>query len=36
MIEQESKSAYNERVLQTEHGTLTPVVFSAYGSMGRE
>ena len=33
--EQEKKSAYNEKVLQIEHGTFTPF-FSIYGSMGRE
>ena len=36
MNEQEKKRAYNERVLQIEHGTFTPLVFSIYGSMGRE
>ena len=34
MNEQEKKSAYNERVLHNE--TSTPLVFSIYGSMGRE
>ena len=27
---------YNEKVLQVDHGTFTPLVFSTYGSMGRE
>jgi len=34
--EKEKKRCYNERVLQVEHGTFTPLVFSIYGSMGRE
>ena len=34
--EQEKKRAYNVRVLQTEHGTFTPLVFSIYGSIGTE
>ena len=34
--EQEKKRAYNERVLQIEHGTITPLVFPTYGSIGRE
>ena len=36
MNEQEKKRAYNERVLQIEHGTFTPLVFSIYGTMRRE
>ena len=36
MNEEEKKRAYNERVLQIEHGTFTPLIFSIYGSMGRE
>ena len=36
MNKQEKKRAYNKRVLQVEHGTFTPLVFSIYGSMGRE
>ena len=36
MNEQEKKRAYNERVLQIEHGTFAHLVFSIYGSMGRE
>ena len=36
MNKQEKKRAYNERVLQIEHGTFTPLFFSIYGTMGRE
>ena len=36
MNEQEKKRAYNERILQIDHGTFTPLVFSINGSMGRE
>ena len=32
----EKKRAYNERVLEIEHGSFTPLVFSATGGMGRE
>ena len=28
--------SYNERVLQVDHDTFTPLVFSIYGSMGGE
>ena len=34
--ENEKKKTYNERVLQVDHGTFTPLVFSIYGSMGRK
>ena len=34
--ENEKKRAYSERVLQVDHGTFTPLVFSIYRSMGRE
>ena len=34
--EKEKKHNYNNRILQIEHGTFTPLVFSIYGSMGRE
>ena len=34
--EREKKQNYNNRILQIEHGTFTPLVFSIYGSMGRE
>ena len=33
---QEKKQAYNERILQIDHGTFTPLVFSIDCSMGRE
>ena len=33
---QEKKREYNERVLQIEHGTFTPLVYSTYKSTGRE
>ena len=33
---QEKKRAYNERVLQIEHGTFIPLLFLIYGRMGRE
>ena len=36
MHEQEKKRAYNERILQIDHGTFTPLVFSVNGSMVRE
>ena len=36
MNEQEKKRAYNERILQIDHGTFTPLVFSINGSMGRK
>ena len=34
--EKEKKLSYNNRTLQIEHGTFTPLVFSIYGSMGRD
>ena len=34
--EKEKKKQYNERVLQVEHGSFTPLVMSATGGMGRE
>ena len=36
MKNHEKKRSHNELVLQVNHGTLTPLVFSLYGSMGRE
>ena len=36
MNEQEKKRTHNERVLQLEHDLFTSLVFSVYGSMGRE
>ena len=34
--EKEKKCLYNERILQVEHGTFTPLVMSTTGGMGRE
>ena len=34
--EASKKNQYNERVIQIEHGTFTPIVTSAYGGYGRE
>ena len=34
--EREKKKAYNRRVLEIEHGSFTPLVFSATGGVGRE
>ena len=34
--EEEKKKSYNERVLQIENATFTPLVFSANGGMGKE
>ncbi|XP_057296729.1 uncharacterized protein LOC130625645 [Hydractinia symbiolongicarpus] len=34
--EQEKKRLYNERVLQVENGSFTPLVFSTHGGLGRE
>ena len=34
--ENEKKRGYNERVLQVENGTFTPLVFSIHGGMGQE
>ena len=34
--ENEKKRAYNERVIQVEKGSFTPVVFSTVGGMGPE
>ena len=34
--EKEKKRNYSERILQIDHGTFTPLVFSLYGGMGRE
>ena len=34
--EKEKKRGYNERVLQVENGTFTPLVFSVHGGMGQE
>ena len=34
--EREKKRAYNERIIQVEKGTFTPIVFSTFGGMGQE
>jgi len=34
--ENEKKRHYNNRVMEIEHGSLTPLVFSATGGYGRE
>ena len=34
--EQEKKRNYNRRVMEIEHGTFTPLVFSVSGGMGKE
>ena len=34
--EQQKKTKYNQRVIQVEHGSFTPIVMSAYGGYGRE
>ena len=34
--EKEKKIRYNNRILEVEHGSFTPLVFSATGGMGRE
>ena len=34
--EQEKRRAYNQRVLQVEHGSFTPLVFSLFGGMSPE
>jgi len=34
--ESERKREYGERINVVEHGSFTPLVFSAYGRMGRE
>ena len=34
--EAEKKRSYNERVIQVEKGTFTPMVFSTFGGMGKE
>ena len=36
MNEQEKKRAYNEIILQIDHGIFTPLVFSINGSMERK
>ena len=34
--ELEKKRQYNQRVIEIEHGTFTPLVFTTYGAMGHE
>ena len=34
--EKEKKRNYNQRILEVEHGSFTPIVFTAMGGMGRE
>ena len=34
--EKEKKRTYNERIIQVEKGTFTPIVFSTFGGMGPE
>ena len=34
--EKEKKKAYNQRVIQLEHGTFSPLVFSVYSDSGTE
>ena len=34
--EQEKKRQYNKRIIQVEHGTLTPLIFTTSGAMGHE
>ena len=36
MNERGKKRSYNERLLQVDHGTFTPLVLSINGCMGRE
>ena len=36
MNEKEKKKQYNERIIQVEHGSFTPLVMTASGGMGRE
>ena len=34
--ENQKKKSYNQRVIQVEHGTFTPIVTSSLGGLGRE
>ena len=34
--EKAKKRAYNERIIQVEKGSFTPIVFSTFGGMGNE
>ena len=33
---EKKKKNYNERILEVEHGSFTPIVMSAYGGIGKE
>ena len=33
---QQKRKNYNERILEVEHGSFTPIVMSAYGGIGKE
>ena len=35
-MKKKKKRQYNQRVIQVEHGSFTPLVFSAYGGTGQE
>ena len=35
-IEKEKKRKYNKRIINIEHGTFTPLIFSTNGGMSRE
>ena len=35
-MEREKKRAYNDRIINIEHGTFTPLIFSITGGMGPE
>ena len=34
--ERENKKTYNERIIQVQKGTFTPIVISNFGGMGQE
>ena len=34
--DRDKKRAYNERIMNVEHGTFTPLVFTVFGGMGQE
>ena len=35
-LEKSKKGKYNERILNVEHGTFTPLILSCFGGMGKE
>ena len=35
-LEKSKKAKYNERIINVEHGTFTPLIFSCFGGMGTE